>query len=141
MAEPKAMAQPGRAAADQSTGELVRDLSEQVSRLIRDELRLAEHEMTVKARRFGRGAGMFGGSGIFAFYGLGCLLAAAIIALALVIPGWAAALVVSVVLLALAGLVALMGKAQLGRATPAVPARTVASVKADVEEIKERAQR
>jgi MFS family permease len=142
MAEPKAMAQPGRAAAaDQSAGELVRDLSEQVSRLIRDELKLAEHEMTVKAKRFGRGAGMFGGSGIFAFYGLGCLLAAAIIALALVIPGWAAALLVGVVLLAVAGLVALMGKAQLGRATPAVPARTVASVKADVEEIKERAHR
>jgi MFS family permease len=142
MTEPKVMAQPGRvAAADQSAGELVRDLSEQVSRLIRDELKLAEHEMTAKARRFGRGAGMFGGSGILAFYGLGCLLAAAIIALALVIPGWAAALLVGVVLFAVAGLVALMGRAQFTRATPAVPARTVASVKADVEEIKERAHR
>lgn len=142
MADPRGAAQPGHpAAADNSTGELVRNLSEQVSRLIRDELKLAEYEMTAKAKRFGRGAGLFGGSGVFAFYGVGCLLAAAIIALALVVPGWAAALIVGAALLALAGLVALIGRSQFSRATPAVPEQTVASVKADVEEIKERAHR
>ena len=140
MADPNAGAQPGRAA-DNSTGELVRTLSEQVSRLIRDELKLAEYEMTTKAKRFGRGAGMFGGSGLFALYGLAALLAAAGLALALVLPGWAAALIVGGALLALAGLVALIGKGQLGRATPAVPRQTVASVRADVEEIKERVHR
>ena len=140
MADPNVTAQPGRAA-DNSTGELVRTLSEQVSRLIRDELKLAEYEMTTKAMRFGRGAGMFGGSGLFALYGLAALLAAAGLALALVLPGWAAALIVGGALLALAGLVALIGKGQLGRATPAVPQQAMASVKADVEEIKERVHR
>ena len=140
MADPKVTAQPGRTA-DDSTGELVRNLSEQVSRLIRDELKLAEYEMTAKAKRFGRGAGMFGGSGLFALYGLAGLLAAAALGLALVLPGWAAALIVGGALLVLAGLIALIGKGQLSKATPAVPEQTVASVKADVEEIKESVHR
>jgi hypothetical protein len=126
---------------EQSTAELVKNLSEQVSRLIRDELKLAEYEMTRKAKRFGRGAGMFGGSGLITLYGIGCLLAAAIIGLALALPAWLAALIVGLALLAVAGVVALMGKSQMGKATPAVPEQTVQSVKADVEEIRERAHR
>jgi Flp pilus assembly protein TadB len=131
---------PARSA-EHSTAELVKSLTEQVSRLVRDELKLAEYEMTRKAKRFGRGAGMFGGSGVVAFYGVGCLLAAAIIGLALAVPAWLAALIVGLVLLAVAGVAALMGKSQVGKATPAVPEQTVQSVKADVEEIKERAHR
>jgi hypothetical protein len=131
---------PARSA-EQSTAELVKSLTEQVSRLIRDELKLAEYEMTRKAKRFGRGAGMFGGSGLVAFYGVGCLLAAAIVALALAVPAWLAALIVGLVLLAVAGVAALVGKSQVGKATPAMPEQTVQSVKADVEEIKERAHR
>jgi hypothetical protein len=111
-----------------STSELVRNLAEQVSRLIRDELKLAEYELARKAKRFGRGAGMFGGSGLVAFYGVGCLLAAAIIGLALVLP-------------AVAGLAALAGRSQVSKATPPVPEQTVRSVQADVAEIKERAHR
>src|SRR5581483_6837076 len=120
MADTSSSAQPGRPAGNsqESAGELVKDLTEQVSRLFRDELKLAEYEMTRKAKRLGRGAGMFGGSGLCALYGIGCLLAAAIIALALVIPAWAAALVIGAVLLAVAGIAALLGKGQLGRATP-----------------------
>jgi Flp pilus assembly protein TadB len=125
----------------ESAGELVKDLTEQVSRLVRDELKLAEYEMTRKAKRMGRGAGMFGGSGLMALYGVGCLLAAAIIALALVVPAWAAALIIGAVLLAVAAVAALAGKSQLGRATPPVPEQATASVKADVAEIKERAHR
>lgn len=128
-------------AAEQSTAELVKSLSEQASRLIRDELKLAEYEMTRKAKRLGRGAGMFGGSGLIALYAIGCLLAAAIIGLALAVPAWLAALIVGLVLLAVAGLAALLGKRQLSRAAPAVPEQTVQTVKADVEEIKERAHR
>jgi Flp pilus assembly protein TadB len=131
---------PARSA-EQSTAELVKSLTEQVSRLIRDELKLAEYEMTRKAKRFGRGAGMFGGSGLVAFYGVGCLLAAAIVALGLAVPAWLAALIVGLVLLAVAGVAALVGKSQVGKATPAMPEQTVQSVKADVEEIKERAHR
>jgi MFS family permease len=128
-------------AAEQSTAELVKSLSEQASRLIRDELKLAEYEMTRKAKRLGRGAGMFGGSGLIALYAIGCLLAAAIIGLALAVPAWLAALIVGLVLLAVAGVAALLGKRQLSKAAPAVPEQTVQTVKADVEEIKERAHR
>ena len=138
MTDPTAHPAP---AAEQSTAELVKSLTEQVSRLVRDELKLAEYEMTSKAKRFSRGAGMFGGSGLLALYGAGCLLAAAIIALALAVPAWLAALIVGLVLLAVAGVAALLGKRQVGQATPAVPEQTVQSVKADVEEIRERAHR
>jgi uncharacterized membrane protein YqjE len=126
---------------DASAGELVKHLSEQVSRLIRDELKLAEYEMTRKAKRMGRGAGMFGGSGLVALYGIGCLLAAAIIGLASVLPAWAAALIVGGALLVIAGVAALLGKSQVSKAVPPMPEQTVQSVKADVEEIKERAHR
>jgi hypothetical protein len=140
MADPNGSAQPA-VAPEASAGELVRQLSEQVSRLIRDELKLAEYEMTSKARRIGRGAGMFGGSGLAALYGIGCLLAAAIIGLAGVLPGWAAALIVGGALLLIAGLTALVGKSQVSKAVPPVPEQTVRSVQADVEEIRERAHR
>jgi hypothetical protein len=140
MAEPDGTAQPA-VGPDASAGELVKQLTEQVSRLIRDELKLAEYEMTRKAKRMGRGAGMFGGSGLVALYGIGCLLAAAIIGLASVLPAWAAALIVGGALLVIAGVAALMGKSQVSKAVPPVPEQTVQSVKADVEEIKERAHR
>jgi len=140
MAEPNGSTQPA-VGPDASAGELVKHLSEQVSRLIRDELKLAEYEMTRKAKRMGRGAGMFGGSGLVALYGIGCLLAAAIIGLASVLPAWAAALIVGGALLVIAGVAALMGKSQVSKAVPPMPEQTVQSVKADVEEIKERAHR
>jgi uncharacterized membrane protein YqjE len=140
MAEPNGSAQPA-AGPDASAGELVKNLTEQVSRLIRDELKLAEFEMTSKAKRMGRGAGMFGGSGLMALYGIGCLLAAAIIGLAVVLPAWAAALIVGGALLVIAGVAALLGKSQVSKAAPPVPEQTVQSVKADVEEVKERAHR
>jgi|HubBroStandDraft_2_1064218.scaffolds.fasta_scaffold255487_1 hypothetical protein len=140
MAEPNGSAQPA-VGPDASAGELVKNLTEQVSRLIRDELKLAEFEMTSKAKRMGRGAGMFGGSGLMALYGIGCLLAAAIIGLAVVLPAWAAALIVGGALLVIAGVAALLGKSQVSKAAPPVPEQTVQSVKADVEEVKERAHR
>jgi hypothetical protein len=140
MADPNGSAQPA-VGSEASAAELVKHLTEQVSRLIRDELRLAEYEMTRKAKRMGRGAGMFGGSGLVALYGIGCLLAAAIIGLASVVPAWAAALIVGGALLVIAGVTALMGKTQVSKAVPPVPEQAVQSVKADVEEIKERAHR
>jgi hypothetical protein len=124
-----------------STAELVRQLSEQVSRLARDELRLAQLEMTRKGKRAGAGIGMLGGGGLVALYGLACLIAAAVLGLAIVVPAWLAALIAGAVLLALAGATALRGKAQLKQAVPGVPEQAVQSVKADVEEIKESAQR
>jgi uncharacterized protein (DUF58 family) len=84
---------------------------------------------------------MLGGSGLAALYAVGCLLACAIIALSGVLAAWLAALIVGAVLLAVAGVAALIGKGRLQRAAPPVPEETVSSVKADVEEIKERARR
>ncbi len=124
-----------------STGELVKQLTEQVSRLVRDELKLAQVEMTRKGVRAGRGIGLFGGSGIVALYGIGCLIAAAVIAIATAVTAWLAALIVGAALLAAAGLAALLGRSQLKKATPAVPEQAVDSVKADVEEIKESVHR
>jgi hypothetical protein len=124
-----------------STGQLVKQLSEELSRLVRDEMRLATLEMTGKAKTAGRGAGLFGGGGVAALYGAGCLLAAAIIALAGVMRPWLAALIVGVALFAVAGIAALAGRGQLKKATPPVPSQATESVKADVEQIKESAHR
>ena len=126
---------------ERSTGELVKALSEQVPALIREELKLAQLEMTRKGKQAGVGIGMLGGSGLIALYGAGCLLACVIIALSGVVAAWLAALIVGAALLAVAVATALIGKGRLQRATPPVPQEAVSSVKADVEEIKERARR
>jgi len=126
---------------EHSTGELVKTMTEQVSVLIRNELKLAQLEMTGKGKQAALGAGMFGAGGVVAVYGVGCLLACAIIAISGVVAAWLAALIVGVALLAAAGGLTLMGKGRLRKATPPVPEQAVADVKADVEEIKERAQR
>ena len=129
------------ASQERSTGELVKSLSEQVSVLVRGELKLAQLEMTRKGKRAGMGIGMLGGSGLVALYGLGCLIACVIIAISGVLAAWLAALIVGAVLLAVAGVAALIGKGRLQRAAPPVPQETVSSVKEDVEEIKEKARR
>jgi uncharacterized membrane protein YqjE len=126
---------------ERSTGELVKQVSEQISALVRDELKLAQLEMTRKGKRAGLGIGILGGSGLTALYGLGCLIACVIIAISGVLAAWLAALIVGAVLLAVAGVAALIGKGRLQRATPPVPEETVNSVKAEVEEIKKRARR
>lgn len=138
--EPSTVTQPpgGR---EHSTGELVKMVTEQVSVLIRDELKLAQLEMTSKGKQAALGAGMFGAGGVVAVYGVGCLVACAIIAISGVVTAWLAALIVGVALLAGAAGLALMGKGRLRKATPPVPAQAIADVKADVEEVKERAQR
>ncbi len=121
-----------------STGELMARLSEQTSTLIRDEMRLAQAEMSAKAKHAGTGIGMFGAGGILALMGLGAAVATMIISLALVLPMWASALIVTVALLALAGIAALLGKKQVEQAKP-TPERTVANVKQDVAAVKEHA--
>ncbi len=126
---------------EHSAGELVKTMSEQVSVLIRDELKLAQLEMTSKGKQAALGAGMFGASGVVAFYGVGCLLACAIIAISGVVAAWLAALIVGVALLAAAAGAALLGRKRMQKAAPPVPEQAVADVKADVEEIKERAHR
>lgn len=119
-----------------STSELVSRLTQQSTELIRSELRLAQAEMTEKAKHAGVGVGLFGGAGLVALYGVGALVATIILALALLIPAWLSALIVTVVLFAIAGVVALVGKKQVSQATPAAPKHTIESVKQDVDTIK-----
>jgi Putative Actinobacterial Holin-X, holin superfamily III len=126
---------------EHTTGELVKMLSEQVSVLIRDELKLARLEMAGKGKQAALGAGMFGASGVVAIYGVGCLLACAIIAIGGVLAPWLAALVVGAALLAAAGGTALLGRRRLRKAAPPVPEEAAASVRTDVEYIRERTHR
>src|SRR3954471_5462549 len=102
----------------QPTAQLVTQLSEQVSTLVRDELTLARMEMLEKGKRAGAGAGLLGGAGVTALYGVGALLFTIGAALALVMPIWAAALVVAVLLFVVAGVAALIGRKQVQRAIP-----------------------
>ncbi|TMR19183.1 phage holin family protein [Nonomuraea turkmeniaca] len=123
------------------THKLVNDLSEQVSRLVKDEFRLARMELTEKGKRAGFGAGLFGAAGTVAFLGGATLVAAAVLLLALVMPGWAAAAIVAGALFVVAAVLGLIGKNQVKRAAPLVPEETIASVKADIDMVKERARR
>ena len=124
-----------RTGSEPSTAELVQRAAEQVSRLVRDELALARAELTQKGKHAGIGIGLFGGGGVMALYGSGALVAAVILLLALVMPGWLAALIVAVALFVLAGILALIGKKQVSRAVPPVPEATVRSVRADVDTV------
>jgi len=127
-------------AGDASISELIQQLSEQTSRLARQEVELAKAEMTTKGKRLGIGAGAFGGAGLVALFGLGALTAAVILLLATAVASWLAALIVAVVYMAAAGVLALVGKSKVESATPPLPERAVASVKQDVEQTKLRAK-
>src|ERR687895_1305384 len=129
-----------RADDDRSVGELVNQLSQQTSTLIRQELRLAQSELQEKGKRVGIGAGMFGGAGVVALYGVGALIAAAIIGIGTLLAPWIAAAIVGVVLLAVAGILALTGKKQVDRGTPPLPEQAIESTKRDVDELKLRAK-
>ncbi|MFF6807045.1 phage holin family protein [Streptomyces sp. NPDC012616] len=125
----------------ESVGALVHRASQQLSELVRGEMRLAQAEMVEKGKRYGKGGGLFGGAGLFGVLTLQALIAAAIAGLAVPLPVWAAALIVTGVLAVITAVLALTGRKQVGRAAPPMPERTVESVKADVSEIKESARR
>jgi Flp pilus assembly protein TadB len=119
-----------------SVAELVNQLSEQTSTLIRQELRLAQTEMQEKGKRFGKGAGMFGGAGLVALYGVGALVAAAVIGVGTLLELWIAAVIVGVVLLAVAGILSLAGRKQVEHGKPPLPQQAIESAKRDVDEVK-----
>jgi hypothetical protein len=125
---------------DRPLGELVQDLSRQTSTLIRQEMRLAQAELAEKGRHASRGAGMFGGAGVVALYGVGALIAAAILGLATVLEPWIAAAAIGAGLLLIAGILALTGKKELGEAGPPKPEQTLDSVQRDIETVKARAR-
>jgi MFS family permease len=119
-----------------STGELVQRLSAQLSELVRRELDLARTELAAKGKRAGAGAGLAGAGGVVALFGVGALIASAIAGLAMVVPVWLSALIVGVVLLLVAGVLALIGRSRLREATPPVPEQAVRGVQDDVAAVK-----
>lgn len=120
-----------------STSDLVNRLSTQVSELVKGELALARSELQTKGKRLGAGAGLAGVAGVLAIGGMLAFLAAAIAALALILPVWAAAVIVGVVLLIVAAVLGLMGKKQVQQAGSPVPEQAVQGVKRDVQAVKE----
>jgi uncharacterized membrane protein YqjE len=127
--------------ASKSTAELIKDVSEIVPRLVREELNLAKAEIADKGKHAGIGVGLFGGGGLFAFFGAAVLIAAAVLGLAEAVPAWAAALIVAAVLLILAGVLAMVGRSQVRQAVPPVPEQAVESTRHDVEAVKESVRR
>lgn len=129
--------QPRHSAQDDPTlGGLVHDLTQQVPQLIRSEMRLAQAEMSQKGKRAGLGIGMFSAAGLLGFLGLCCLITTAILALAHALPDWLSALIVAVVLLAVAGVAALMGRKKVQQATPVAPEHAIEGVKEDIATVK-----
>ena len=132
------MADLQNGARDQSIGELTKQLSDQTTRLVRHEVELAKAELAEKGKQAGLGAGMFGGAGLFGLYALGAFTATAILALDTAMEGWLAALIVAAVYAAIAGVLALVGKGRVQKATPPVPEQAIDSTKEDVEWTKQR---
>lgn len=125
---------------DRPIGDLVRQLSDQTTTLVRQEIELAKAEMTAKGKQVGMGAGAFGGAGLFGLYAVGAITACLILALSTAVAGWLAALIVGVVYAAIAGVLALIGKKKTQAGAPPVPERAISSTKEDVEWAKTRAK-
>jgi MFS family permease len=125
---------------DRPIGDLVRQLSDQTTTLVRQEIELAKAEMTAKGKQVGMGAGAFGGAALFGLYAVGAITACVILALSTAVAGWLAALIVGVVYAAIAGIFALVGKKKTQAGAPPVPERAISSTKEDVEWAKTRAK-
>jgi len=123
-------------AAEPSVADLVRRASDDLSRLVRDELQLAKLELAQKGKQAGVGAGLLGGGAGVAFFGVASLVTTAILGLSTVLAPWLSALIVAVVLFAVAGVLALVGKNRLKRSVPPVPEEAMASARADIDKIK-----
>jgi tetrahydromethanopterin S-methyltransferase subunit C len=125
---------------ERPVGELMRELSEQTTALVRKEIELAKAELAAKGKKAGLGAGLFGGAGMFGVFAFGALTATLILALATAVAPWLAALIVTAVYGAVAGVLALQGKNKVQAATPPVPEQAVDSTKEDVAWVKSRAK-
>ncbi|MGH3783786.1 MAG: phage holin family protein [Pseudonocardiaceae bacterium] len=127
--------------ADASVGQLVEKLSAQISALVRDEMALATAEMKRKGTQAGMGIGIGGAGAVVALLGLGALVAAAILGLAIVLAAWLAALIIGVALLLLAGAISAAGITKVRNSVPPVPEKAVRSTKQDIETVKESVHR
>jgi uncharacterized membrane protein YqjE len=118
---------------ERGLGELLKQLSEETTRLVRQEIELAKAELTQKTRQAGIGAGLFGAAGAVGFLALAALTTCLILALDAAMPAWLAALIVAVVYGAVAAVLAMRGRAKVKQATPPVPEQTIETVKEDVQ--------
>ena len=118
---------------DRSLPDLLKQLSQETTQLVHQELELAKAELQQKGKQAGAGAGLFGGAGAIGLAALGALTACFILALDLVLPAWLAALIVAVVYGIIAFVLVKQGQARLRQATPPVPEQTIETVKEDVE--------
>jgi Putative Actinobacterial Holin-X, holin superfamily III len=125
---------------ERPVGELMKELSEQTTTLVRKEIELAKAELSAKGKKAGLGAGMFGGAGLFGLFCFGALTTTFILALATAVAAWLAALMVTAVYGAIAGVLALQGKSKVQAATPPVPEQAVDSTKEDVAWVKTKAK-
>ena len=124
---------------ERPAGELIKDLSQQISELVRQEIALARAELTEKGKAAGITAGIFGGAGLFGIGAFLALTACLILALAEGMDGWLAALIVALAYGAIAGVLALRARAKAREATPPVPEQTIETVKEDVKWAKRQA--
>jgi hypothetical protein len=129
-------ARDGSGRDERSIAELVQALSEQTSELARKEVELAKAEVTAKGKRLGIGAGELGAAALLGLLALGALTATLILALSTFLEGWIAALIVTVVYGAIAGILALSGKKQVERGSPPIPKQAIDSTKKDIEAAK-----
>jgi hypothetical protein len=125
---------------ERSIGDLTKQLSSDISLLVRQELELARAEMTQKGKRMGFGAGLFGAASLLAVGAFGALTAFLVLVLATALDAWLAALIVTLVYGAAAGLLALGGRRQVQAAGKPVPEQAVESVKEDVQWAKTQAK-
>ncbi len=125
---------------DQSTGDLLKQLSDHTTTLVKQEIDLAKAELTEKGKKAGAGAGMFGGAGLFAIFAFAAVTTCIIAALESPLSLWLAALIVAVVYAVIAGVLALQGRNKVREAGPPVPEQAIASSKEDVEWAKTQAK-
>jgi VIT1/CCC1 family predicted Fe2+/Mn2+ transporter len=123
---------------ERSLSDLVKQLSNQTSTLVRREIDLAKAELSEKGRVAGQGAGLLGGAAVAGLLATGALTACLILALSEVMDAWLAALIVAVVMGAIAAVLGLQGRNRMRAATPPVPEQTIETVKEDVEWAKTR---
>jgi uncharacterized membrane protein YqjE len=125
---------------ERSTGDLLKELSDHTTTLVKQEIDLAKAELSDKGKKAGKGAGMFGGAGLFGVFSFAALTTCIIAALESPLNLWLAALIVAVVYAVIAGVLALQGRNKIQEAGPPVPEQATESMKEDVQWAKTRAQ-
>jgi uncharacterized membrane protein YqjE len=125
---------------ERPTADLLKELSDHTTTLVKQEIDLAKAELSEKAKKAGLGAGMFGGAGLFGVFAFAALTTCIIAALESPLNLWLAALIVAVVYAVVAGVLALQGRNKVKEAGPPVPEQTTESVKEDVQWAKTRAK-